>query len=66
MFTHKKVLKDLNFTAIQKELNYPLLVLDHLASHRIEHTLKEDTDFLRQLNLMDYSLLLTIEQSPQL
>ena len=59
---HKKCLKDQNFLIINKDLNYKLLEMNE--SERLMYTqmIEKDSLFLARHNLMDYSLLLTIEQ----
>ena len=60
---HKSVLKDLNFLEVSKELNDRLICFDRNDSFYLQKILKSDCEFLCNHNLMDYSLLLTIEQN---
>lgn len=47
---------------INKSLNYKLLKLTHRDHQELLSTMEKDSKFLRQHNLMDYSLLLVIEK----
>ena len=46
---------------ITHDLDYNLFDLKHSNSITLNQILKNDSDFLRSHNLMDYSMLLTIE-----
>jgi len=56
-------LKDVNLLRM-KELDPCLLDFKPLDRHNIMRNIKSDTEFLRDNNLMDYSLLLAIEEKP--
>ena len=63
---HKLVLKDLNFIEINKDLKTNgKPELTHFSSDNcssIYNVLKKDSQFFASHGLMDYSLLLTVEQ----
>jgi 1-phosphatidylinositol-4-phosphate 5-kinase len=61
-FNQSKVLKDLNYMYINKSLNYKLLKLTGRDHKDLLETIEKDSKFLREHNLMDYSLLLVIEK----
>jgi hypothetical protein len=57
---YPKVLKDLNFLEIQKE--EVLLSLEKARAKQLAHQIESDSQLLRKHGLMDYSLLLILEQ----
>ena len=54
-------LKDLNFLEIQQKKNKNLINIDNFVKKNILKIIKIDSEFLRDNNILDYSLLLTIE-----
>ena len=56
-------LKDQNFLENQREINEVNLSDQDL--HRINAVIKKDSDFLSSLNIMDYSIMLGIENKVQ-
>ena len=56
-----KVLKCVNFVEINKS-NKKLVKLDYQDIETISNIVQEDSDFLEKMGLIDYSLLLDIEQ----
>ena len=56
-----KVLKCVNFVEINKS-NRKLVKLDSQDIETISNIVQEDSDFLEKMGLIDYSLLLDIEQ----
>ena len=56
-----KVLKDINFVEMQSDLKRQLFKCSVEERQEILHILKMDCSFLRDHNIMDYSLLLAIE-----
>jgi hypothetical protein len=59
----KVIMKDLNFLEISKQMNEKLIEFNQEDRAYLQQILKSDSKFLADHNLMDYSLLLTIEQS---
>ena len=57
-----KTLKDENFIALNRASSADLVVMFESDRTFLEQQLKIDTLFLRDLNIMDYSLLLCIEK----
>ena len=57
-----QVLKDLNFMEIQSDLKRQLFNADTLKKNDILLTLKQDSLFLQRHGIMDYSLLLVIDE----
>jgi len=60
----KKILKDLNFLQISKILGNQILNLSEENNIDILSIIESDTKFLRDHNLMDYSLLFVLETLP--
>ena len=58
----KKVLKDVNFLQIKREMKGKLIELGKNHRDEIVTVIQKDAEFLMKHNIMDYSLLLTIEQ----
>jgi hypothetical protein len=56
-----KVLKCVNFVEINKS-NKKLVKLDYQDIEAISNIVQEDSDFLERMGLIDYSLLLDVEQ----
>ena len=54
-------LKDINIKQMLKK-EPDLVAFEHLDSIRLMRTLKKDVEFLRSMGIMDYSLLLGIEE----
>ncbi len=54
-------LKDLNFLEIQQKKNKNFINIDNFVKKNILKIIKIDSEFLRDKNILDYSLLLTIE-----
>lgn len=61
----KRTLKDLNYLHINKDLNYRLIALSYKKTDDLYWVAKHDSDFLAAHNIMDYSLLVTIEALQQ-
>ena len=61
MSSHK-TLKDENFLDLNKKSKTDLVIMFESDRAFIERQLKMDSEFLRNLNIMDYSLLLCIEK----
>ena len=57
-----KTLKDENFIALNKKAREDLVIMFESDRAFIEQQIKNDSEFLRDLNIMDYSLLLCIEK----
>ncbi len=55
------ILKDVNFLEIQRENDKKLINIDNFVKESIQKIIKIDSKFLRDNNILDYSLLLTIE-----
>lgn len=60
----KKVLKDLNFLEISKDLGRSMIHMDPDYIDELNGLILEDSQFLASHNLMDYSLLFVIETEP--
>ena len=58
-----KVLKDINFMEMQADLQRHLFECSASKKKEILDILKKDSLFLREHNIMDYSLLLAIEDA---
>ena len=58
-----KVLKDLNYVEIQSDLKKQLFECPFSFKEDILDVLSKDSMFLRRHNIMDYSLLLAIEEN---
>jgi len=56
-----RTLKDINFLTMSKSLKFPLVAIQLDVTIYLLNILKADTIFLSKHGLMDYSLLLTIE-----
>lgn len=54
-------MKDINYLEINKEFEGQLMKLDKKQYRLLNWLIKMDSDFLRNHNLMDYSMLLVIE-----
>ena len=54
-------MKDINYLEINKEFNEQLLRLDTKKFIQLKTLIKMDSEFLKNHNLMDYSLLMAIE-----
>ena len=61
-FNQKRVMKDLNYIEINKDLNDQLMKLSKEQYDDIDWLIKVDSAFLSKHNLMDYSILLVIEE----
>jgi 1-phosphatidylinositol-4-phosphate 5-kinase len=59
----KKVMKDLNYLDINNDLNQSLMKLTKSQFDQLEWLVKLDSVFLKNHQLMDYSLLLVIEKA---
>ena len=59
-----KVLKDINFMEIQADLKRMLVECSQEKKLEILDILRKDSKFLREHSIMDYSLLLAIEDAP--
>ena len=59
--TSSRLLKDLDLLNLVKNHNPDLLKLKIKDSRRIMQTIKKDIHFLSSKNIMDYSLLISIE-----
>jgi hypothetical protein len=57
----KLILKDVNFLEIQKEKGKKLVRIDDFVNKNLHKIIKIDSEFLKDHNILDYSLLLTIE-----
>jgi hypothetical protein len=57
----KLILKDVNFLEIQKEKGKKLVRIDDFVNKNLLEIIKIDSEFLKDHNILDYSLLLTIE-----
>ena len=57
----KLILKDVNFLEIQKEKGKKLVRIDNFVNKNLLEIIKIDSEFLKDHNILDYSLLLTIE-----
>ena len=60
-YGHKKVMKDVNFLEINKHFNNNLIKFSKNEIKKFEKIIKNDSVFLKNLGLMDYSLLLVVE-----
>lgn len=60
----KKVLKDVNFLELNK--SQKLVRISFLKFYELQRVIKSDSEFLLKHGIMDYSLLLVIEQNPQM
>jgi len=58
---NKLILKDVNFLEIQKEEGKKLVRIDDFVNKNLLEIIKIDSEFLKDHNILDYSLLLTIE-----
>jgi hypothetical protein len=58
---HKKDLKDLNYLEICKDMDSSLMNISKHQFDELENLISNDSQFLKRMKLMDYSLLLTIE-----
>ena len=58
-------MKDNNFKEIAKDLAFTLVEIDNNQIMKLSKIIEEDAEFLREHNLMDYSLLLVIEETKQ-
>jgi hypothetical protein len=58
---HNRVLKDLNYIEINNDLNSNLMNLSKQMYDQLEWLVRMDSLFLKNAQLMDYSLLLVIE-----
>ena len=61
-----KVMKDLNYLMINKEKDNSLLQLSRADYNQLKIIIDMDSEFLMKHNLMDYSLLVVIEQEKSL
>ena len=61
---YKKVMKDMNFEEINKDLNYTLVNFSNEQKDEFRHMLEQDSKFLSKYGIMDYSLLLVLENEP--
>ena len=59
-----KVLKDINFMEIQADLKRMLVECTQEKKLEILDILRKDSKFLREHSIMDFSLLLAIEDAP--
>ena len=57
-------MKDLNYLEINRDLSGQLMKLSKQQFDELDWILKADSKFLSDHNLMDYSLLLVIEECP--
>ena len=57
-------MKDINFREITKDMKMPLVEMETEEAKRLNETIKADSEFLKKHNIMDYSLLLVIENIP--
>lgn len=57
-----KIMKDLNFLKLQKDSNQDLIRIDDYDQTALRDQIVKDSLFLCHHNLIDYSLLLTIEK----
>lgn len=55
-------LKDINFMLVKKQIK-TLTALKEKTVSRLIKTMRSDVEFLRSLNIMDYSMLIAIERS---
>lgn len=55
-------MKDQNFKEINKDLNLTLITLTWQQKEHLEEMIELDSEFLREHGLMDYSLLLVVEE----
>ena len=60
-----KVLKDINFMEMQADFKRMLVECSHEKKLEILDILRKDSKFLREYGIMDYSLLLAIEDNPE-
>lgn len=61
-FNQKKVLKDLNFLEIENSLDQEFILLERHDAQHLAYMVENDARFLARFNIMDYSLLLGVEQ----
>lgn len=61
-FNQNKIMKDLNYMEINRDMNNQLLKLDNKQFEILNWLIRKDSEFLRDHNLMDYSLFLVIEE----
>ena len=61
-FNQDRILKDLNYLKINKELNNQLLQLSKNDHMLLQEVLASDSKFLMDQKIMDYSLLIVIEK----
>ena len=61
---YKKVMKDMNFEEINKDLNYSLVNFSNEKKDELRSILEQDSLFLSKYGIMDYSLLLVLENEP--
>lgn len=61
-FNQKRVMKDLNYLEINRDLSGQLMKLSKEQFDELDWLFKVDSQFLRDHNLMDYSVLLVIEE----
>ena len=59
----KKVMKDLNYVEINKDCGYTLMELTQEQNTKLNNIINIDSLFLQSQGLMDYSLLLVIEET---
>ena len=56
-----RVLKDLNFLEISKDLDFNLVDLNPIQLAQLKIIISRDSEFLRAHGLMDYSMLMVVE-----
>lgn len=64
-FNQQKVMKDLNYIEINKDFDNQIMQLSQDQQDLLQSIIKKDSEFLKNHNLMDYSLLLVIEFVPK-
>ena len=60
-FNQKKVMKDLNFLEIDKSYDFNFFRLDKQVAGLVADQLEKDASFLSRFKIMDYSLMITVE-----
>jgi hypothetical protein len=58
---NKKILKDINYIELNRDLNYQAMCLTEQQKEEIQGLIEMDSEYLCSQRLMDYSLLVVIE-----